>query len=252
MNKIPSWPLRLDAPPRSLTCYQVRHPAAHLRWRQPGWAITLIDGRGTVAAVDGSWHLTIVPGCFCAIAPGEEMVITIQPGWRQWECRFTPQRGTHESQLPGLLPPGSDAAWLRQTMIHLVAQHPHDPSGACAALWHLLRRVAAAPCNQEGPQLIDRALALIAEDSTLGVADLARRLTCSPPTLYRAFSARFGLSPLTYLHQRRATLARDLLTGTALPIAAIAAQVGLPDLQHFNKFVRRQLGAPPSRIRSGN
>jgi len=34
-----------------------------------------------------------------------------------------------------------------------------------------------------------------------------------------------------------------------LPIKEIAIRVGLPDPQHFNKIVRRQLGASPSELR---
>ena len=41
------------------------------------------------------------------------------------------------------------------------------------------------------------------------------------------------------------------LQATTLSIPAIAASVGIPDLQAFNKACRRELGASPRGIRKG-
>ena len=43
--------------------------------------------------------------------------------------------------------------------------------------------------------------------------------------------------------------AQHLLSQSTLPIKAIAEEVGIPDLQHFNKVVRRKLGGAPRRLR---
>jgi transcriptional regulator GlxA family with amidase domain len=45
--------------------------------------------------------------------------------------------------------------------------------------------------------------------------------------------------------------ARHFLQATTLSIPAIAASVGIPDLQAFNKACRRELGASPRGIRKG-
>ena len=46
--------------------------------------------------------------------------------------------------------------------------------------------------------------------------------------------------------------AHHLLTASTLPIASIAATVGIPDLQAFNKACRRTLGAPPRAVREAS
>jgi transcriptional regulator GlxA family with amidase domain len=43
--------------------------------------------------------------------------------------------------------------------------------------------------------------------------------------------------------------ARHLLIASTLAIPAIAATVGIPDLQAFNKTCRKELGASPRAVR---
>jgi transcriptional regulator GlxA family with amidase domain len=45
--------------------------------------------------------------------------------------------------------------------------------------------------------------------------------------------------------------ARHLLTATTMSIPAVAASVGINDLQAFNKACRRELGASPRVVRAG-
>ena len=45
--------------------------------------------------------------------------------------------------------------------------------------------------------------------------------------------------------------ARHLLTATTMSIPAIAASIGITDLQAFNKACRRELGRSPRAIRGG-
>ncbi|MFG2819980.1 helix-turn-helix domain-containing protein [Kitasatospora sp. NPDC048365] len=53
------------------------------------------------------------------------------------------------------------------------------------------------------------------------------------------------------LRARRRERARYFLQTTALSVPAIAAPVGIPDLQAFNKACRRDLGASPRGICTG-
>ena len=46
--------------------------------------------------------------------------------------------------------------------------------------------------------------------------------------------------------------ADTLLRESNLPIKAIAEQLGLSDLQHFNKFIRSRTGLPPRAFREAN
>jgi transcriptional regulator GlxA family with amidase domain len=67
--------------------------------------------------------------------------------------------------------------------------------------------------------------------------------------LTRLFHAETGQTVIAYIRQRRLTRARHLLVSSTLSIPAVAASVGIPDLQAFNKACRRELGGPPRAIR---
>lgn len=54
---------------------------------------------------------------------------------------------------------------------------------------------------------------------------------------------------MAYIRRRRLERAHHLLRASTLSIPAVAAAVGIPDLQAFNKACRRELGAPPRVLR---
>jgi transcriptional regulator GlxA family with amidase domain len=53
-----------------------------------------------------------------------------------------------------------------------------------------------------------------------------------------------------YIRRLRTERARHLLVNSTLPVKAVAVQVGLPDLQQFNKVIRRELGRSPREVRA--
>lgn len=83
----------------------------------------------------------------------------------------------------------------------------------------------------------------------LRVTDIARCAAVSPSHLSRLFRASFGVSVSTYIREQRSSRAAHLLRDTTQSISSIAASVGMPDLQAFNKFCRSQLGRSPSQLR---
>ena len=68
--------------------------------------------------------------------------------------------------------------------------------------------------------------------------------------LNRLFQAEVGTTFARHVLRVRMERVWYLLTHTTLAIKAIAAQVGIPNLQVFNKIVKRELGAPPRAIRT--
>jgi len=69
--------------------------------------------------------------------------------------------------------------------------------------------------------------------------------------LTRLFRAEAGVPVVSYIRQRRMARARHLLTASTMSIPAIAASIGITDLQAFNKACRRELGRSPRAIRAG-
>jgi AraC-like DNA-binding protein len=52
-----------------------------------------------------------------------------------------------------------------------------------------------------------------------------------------------------YVRRRRVERARHLLLHSGLSIKQVACEVGLPDLQLFNKTIRRAYGVAPRSLR---
>jgi transcriptional regulator GlxA family with amidase domain len=82
------------------------------------------------------------------------------------------------------------------------------------------------------------------------VSALARRCGISAGHLSRLFRQVCGMSVQEYIQRARLEQVEMLLTRSELSIAAIARSVGFEDLQAFNKYVRKRLGAAPSKVRA--
>ncbi|MFJ6797032.1 AraC family transcriptional regulator [Streptomyces sp. NPDC091268] len=96
----------------------------------------------------------------------------------------------------------------------------------------------------------ERARALL-EERMAGppsLEQLAAELGTSPFALLRAFRARYGMPPHTWLTDARVRRARRLLeAGTAPAEAAVA--VGFTDQPHLNRHFTRIVGVPPGAYR---
>jgi AraC-like DNA-binding protein len=179
----------------------------------------------------------------------------LESAGQHWCVHFTADAAGARIALP-LHVAGQAAA--RERMAHIAALHSRAGDDAVAAaqaglaLQALLLDLAAPPLTQPSPA--DRAAALIdarfAEPLT--VAEVAHAVGRSPAHLARAFRGRYATTIPHRLIARRVEHARYLLESTDLPIWRIAERVGIPDPQHFNKTVRRLLGASPSAIRAAS
>jgi len=85
----------------------------------------------------------------------------------------------------------------------------------------------------------------------LSVAELARNSGVSYSYLGRLFQAEFGTTVVGFIRERRMARASHLLKQSTLPIKAVAASVGIPDLHLFNKSIRRATGKSPRALREG-
>lgn len=117
------------------------------------------------------------------------------------------------------------------------------------------------PCKRCRPDLPDyapmaelarRAKALIdahGHDAVRLRAEL-RRLGVSPGRLAAVFKQQYGAPPAQYRNQRRATRARDMLSGTDMSILDIAAETGFSGLPAFYDFFKRHTGTTPRQYRA--
>jgi transcriptional regulator GlxA family with amidase domain len=130
---------------------------------------------------------------------------------------------------------------------------PTDPRRAEVRVWDVLLTVLEA-ATADAPTLpipVWRTLETIEQrmHEPLSVAHLARQVGLSHNHLTRLFRAATGQTVVEAIQRRRMERARHLLQFSNMPVKEIAVLVGLPDLQHFNKAVRRHLGASPTKFR---
>ncbi|HVF93144.1 MAG TPA: AraC family transcriptional regulator [Sphingomonas sp.] len=171
-----------------------------------------------------------------------------------WCIHFRPAEGGAAVDLP--LHVTGAGGWVREAMAHAAALHARaagDPlvaAQAGLALQATLLQLAAAERPPANPA--ERAAALIAERfaDPLDVATIAAAVGRNPAHLARLFRRHYGETIPHRLIARRVDHARFLLESSDLPIWRVAERCGIPDAHHFNKTVRRLLGASPSAIRA--
>ncbi|MDO6414274.1 helix-turn-helix transcriptional regulator [Sphingomonas sp. BIUV-7] len=186
------------------------------------------------------------------------------PG-RHWCIHFLAPADVVADDAPLAIPVHSSAATIgggvRERMAHVAALHARSADDRLAAvaaglaLQELLLWLADRPRSMLGARVdtaAEQAAAIIDTRfaEPLDPATIAAAVGRSPAYLARIFRTRFGTTIPHRLIRSRAQHARYLLESTDLPIWRIAERVGIPDAQHFNKTLRRLLGASPSAIRA--
>lgn len=83
----------------------------------------------------------------------------------------------------------------------------------------------------------------------LNIDVIAAQFGMGRTNFYRKVRELMGMSPNDYLRKCRMERAAELIRTTALPIADICAQVGMPDAQYFSRVFKGYFGMPPSAYR---
>ncbi|MBA3846873.1 MAG: helix-turn-helix domain-containing protein, partial [Planctomycetes bacterium] len=173
---------------------------------------------------------------------------TARPGWLELLEWPRASRGVRRLRAPEMLLPRLSAIFDE------VVQHRHG---------HLRRREAFAlarleelllwcdTLNLRAGRALDERVARACEflgdrhRERITLARLARACGLSSSRLSHLFRAETGQTPMEYLEAQRIARARDLLTHSAKPIAAIAAAVGFQDPLYFSRVFRRHASMSP-------
>jgi len=138
---------------------------------------------------------------------------------------------------------------------YIGTQYERNPLRAAVRLWDLLFKLQDEPQQHPETGTGSTAVQIATSEITnhlhkpLRVAELARLSGVSPNYLTRVFHKAHGCSPVQYIIRQRIAKARFLITETSVPLKSIAATIGIPDLQHFNKFIRKHFGCGPRELR---
>ncbi len=87
-------------------------------------------------------------------------------------------------------------------------------------------------------------------DDGLSVTAAASQCRMSARQFQRVFSQHFGLSPSEYQLQQRLLTARQLLTGTNIPMADVCFNAGFNSIRRFNEAIKKAYLETPSQLRS--
>ncbi|HET9172458.1 MAG TPA: AraC family transcriptional regulator [Actinospica sp.] len=207
--------------------------------------------------VDGTAH-AIRPGRVSLIPPGTTVRYRYRGRSEHLYAHLRLGSSGTPLRIPLIQDTGADRSPLTLQLRQALAAWPRTPARASAEVWAALWRVAQLdPARAPGAAAVHPAvtavLALIEERlaEPLTVVEIARSAGVSHNHLTRIFRAATGQTVVGYIRARRMARARHFLQATTLSIPAIAASVGIPDLQAFNKACRRELGASPRGVRGG-
>lgn len=171
-------------------------------------------------------------------------------------AHFRVDPATVEAPFPVTQDLGDRFDWFRTTILSCRSLVAAEPERAMAALWNLLWQLTSGPAGGSGPRhhpavrrLMDFLEQHIAEPFDPEVAAL--HAGCSVTHLNRLCRAAFGLPLAATVRRLRLDRAVHLLSHTTRPVASVAATVGIPDLQHFNKLIRAHTGKAPRSLRRG-
>lgn len=199
----------------------------------------------------GGRRLRIRPGSAGLTPPGAEMHYRLIHGGIHTYAHFRASDATAAAG-PQLFDLGRASLRTEEDLREAIPWMATDPRRAGIRLWDVLGRLAG-PGDDAPRQLLDRARARIERmlPRAVGVAWLAGELGCTREHLARTFRRELGSTVVAYVRARRLALAMHLLRSSTRPMREIAAEIGVADLQAFNKLIRRHAGLPPRALRRG-
>jgi AraC family transcriptional regulator len=257
MQSVTAW---LDEPPHVANVGQGVHGTVGLHdvFRLPDlWQLHLYRYTAELT-VRGVTH-PIRPGHVSLVPPDTEVHYRYRGRSEHLYAHLRLVPSGEERSIPLMQDCGADMPMLSSLMLQAIAAAPRAPRRAAAEVWAVLWRVAdlakRSHDRSDGPRphpAVAGAIAHVESNlaSPLTVAQLARVAGVSHNHLTRLFQAETGNTVVGYIRHRRLERARHLLRESTLSIPAIAAAVGIGDLQAFNKACRRELGASPRAVRA--
>ncbi|MFH9585364.1 AraC family transcriptional regulator [Streptomyces luteogriseus] len=250
--------LPLDLPPDRVHAGVGVHGSAgpHEVFRLPHlWQLHLYGYSGTLE-FGGARH-PIRPGHLSLVPPGTEVHFHYgAPRCEHLYAHFRLPGDGERRRVPAMQDAGPETAVLSALLRRAIEAGAQSPVRAAAELWTVLWRTTGLAEAAESPSgarhpAVRAAMAHIEEHlaDPLSVPGIARAAGVSHTHLTRLFREDTGHTVVGYVRRRRMERARHLLIASTLAIPAVAATVGIPDLQAFNKTCRRELGASPRAVR---
>lgn len=102
------------------------------------------------------------------------------------------------------------------------------------------------------PIFLDQVDAIIEKnlpDETFSVEMLSQHLLLSHSQVYRKIKQKTGITPSSYIRNKRLQFAKELIECSELRITEVADAVGFSCLSYFSSSFTQRYGYPPSHLR---
>jgi len=253
----PLWDIPLGRPPAVVAIGRNAHGFEPVdRYCLPDlWSLHVYGYEAALRV--GELELAIRPGRASVTPPGKEMEFRYVGISVHLYVHFRLSSVGPTVRVPAMQDLGDRYDLVYERLYGVMGLQAEQPERVNARVWDLLWELCASPLDRGGAAemhpAVRRATELISRNlaEPLTVGELAREADVSYSYLARLFQEAFGESVVGYIRQRRLERAAHLLQRSTLPIKAIAASVGIPDLQHFNKAIRGAYGVGPRSLREG-
>ena len=246
----------LDEPPAVVNAGVGLHGLSALAedFRLPDlWQLHLYSYEGELD-VGGTVH-EIRPGHVSLIPAGTEVRYRYRgPSEHLYIHARLADRG-ERYPVPIMQDAGAAAPVLAAMIRQAITAAPQSQARRNAEIWTVLWRLTSlrprAAAHGDHPA-VAAALAYIEGrlPKPITVPDVAAAVGLSHNHLTRLFRTATGTTVVAHVRRRRLERAAHLLRESTLSIPAVAASVGIPDLQAFNKACRREFGRSPRALRA--
>ena len=248
--------LSLGQAPQLWRCNSGRVDAGRSRHLLREWWSLLFIAYEADLYLDGE-HVHLQPGCLLLVAPGVEKIYEHQGPAQHLFAHFrlhkTKQRRV---RIPVHIEHLDDAVWWQNQFQELIdIWQSGDHFCAEVALWKLLlemQRYFGAEHEQAPIHPAARsAMHILHQQLATGpsLAAVAGEVGVSKNHLNALFKKHYNETVHAALIRMRMERAYDLLTQSDVALSSVAAQVGIYDMQAFNKIIHKHFAQSPSALR---
>jgi len=255
----PSWEFSLAAPPKVLEASVARFERGYSETKFcKTWSLQLYRYYGEITLAGKSYE--VKPG-YVSISPSG---MTLAHRWYadmsyHLVVQFMPpQATTRLMAFPAVQDLGQQFERIYEDLKEGAFWLRYNRRRTEARFWDVLWRLAEPLSSPEKTTMRHPVLAQAVQYieanlmDRIFISDMAQELGISHNHLIRLFRQAFGSSVTDYVRSRRVEKATALLESTNMPVKLVAAKVGVPDLQQFNKLMRSKTGMSPRMFRDSN
>lgn len=218
------------------------------------WSLHFYEYHGQIDCGDRSY--TLKPGACSIVPPSVPITFHYQGPSEHLYCHFSlPENQANDTQASKFIQADSRLPQLKSLLAGAVPLKRSAPQRANLRLWEVLLGIEDIFKNADNSpkheRIVEAATGIVTQEmaSPLTIQELASRCQISNNQFTRILKQQTGETPAIWLRCLRTDRAKELLAYSDLPIKVIAAEVGYPDLQHFNKIMRQRFGASPTQVR---